>query len=547
MKQNSFLRTNLHWSTHLALVMLLIGCGSDPTSRQGSSSPGFEQSQGSAPKGKAAPYLTYALPSDIQTMDPALIYDVETATVAQHVYRTLVKFAPDSVEIMPDAAESWIISPDGKEYTFRLRAGMTFEDGTPLDSNSVRFSIERQTNPRHPAHVPGRMRYAGFLFGDATTSESALLQSIQTPDPQTIQLRLSRPHGPFLRNLAMGAAAIVNPFTFAEGTSSERMNGAGPYRMKLYRPNEVIILERNRNYLGPASKTSEIRFRVIRDSNIRLAALLKGDADVVGHLDPTALSTVAQDAATTVLAQPSFSLNYLSINHARPPFDRLEVRQALALSIDRRSICEKLYEGQGVPAAGIIPARMLGFANLPLPLAPDPAKAKQLLTQAGFPDGIDVAFTTQDRPRMYNPAGARLAEALQQQLATAGFRVKLETTEFATFLNRVNAKDYTLANSGWVTDNGDPDNFLFELVGREDNNMNYKNQTATKLMRMAASEPDEHKRAELYRQAERLVAADIAIIPISYGKQVLAHRLAVQGLTLHPTGCTQLQEVWISR
>jgi peptide/nickel transport system substrate-binding protein len=132
-------------------------------------------------------------------------------------------------------------------------------------------------------------------------------------------------------------------------------------------------------------------------------------------------------------------------------------------------------------------------------------------------------------------------------LDAAGFRVRLETTEFATFLNRINARDYVLANSGWVTDNGDPDNFIFELVGREDNGKNYKNPEATRLMRQAATEANEEIRASLYRDAEKLVANDVAIVPISYGKQVLAARKNVRGLQLHPTGCIQLQGVEVTQ
>jgi peptide/nickel transport system substrate-binding protein len=460
-------------------------------------------------------------------MDPALIYDVETALVAQHVYRGLVRFATDSVEVEPDAAEFWDISEDGLTYTFRLRE----------------FSIERQTNPNHPAHVPGRMRYASFLFGDKSSTETALLDRVETPDSRTVVLHLTRPHGPFLRNLAMVPAAIVSPLSFAEKAATARMVGAGPYRMKTYRPNELVILEKNAGYIGDPPLTAELRFRVIRDATMRLAALRKGDADITGHLDPPAVAELKKQPEVVVMEEPSFSLNYISINHARAPFDKLKVRQAVALAVDKVSICERLYEGQGVPAGGIIPPGMLGYADLPVTTGPDPAAARKLLAEAGYPDGVDIVFTTQDRPRIYNPAGARLAEALQQQLEVAGFRVRLETTEFATFLNRLNARDYTIANSGWVTDNGDPDNFLFELVGREDNGKNYLNPEATRLMRQAASEPNEEIRASLYRDAEKLVAADVAVVPISYGKQVLAARRAVEGLKLHPTGCIQLQKV----
>jgi peptide/nickel transport system substrate-binding protein len=186
---------------------------------------------------------------------------------------------------------------------------------------------------------------------------------------------------------------------------------------------------------------------------------------------------------------------------------------------------------------------MLGYDAVRKGYAYDPAKAKELLLQAGYPNGFTITFSTHDRARVYNPVGIKLAERVQQDLAKIGVTAKLEQLEFPAFLARQKSKDFQIANGGWISDNGDPDNFIYDLAGREDNEAGYSNPEATKVMREATGEQDEQKRAELYKKAEAMLKENPPFIPLNNAKQILAVRKRVKNLHPHPTAVTQLHQV----
>jgi peptide/nickel transport system substrate-binding protein len=202
-----------------------------------------------------------------------------------------------------------------------------------------------------------------------------------------------------------------------------------------------------------------------------------------------------------------------------------------------------LFSGTSLVATGINPPGMLGYDESRQAYAYDPEKAKQLLAQAGFPNGFTTRLAAHDRPRVYNPVGSKLAERLQQDLAKVGITMQIDQMEFPTFLDKQKSGEYEMSISGWVSDTGDPDNFIYELFGREDNESNYVNPPATRLMRDAAGEQDEARRAEMYRQADKMLRENPPCILLNNSKQVLAVRNRVKNLKLHPTAVTQLQQV----
>lgn len=518
-----------------AMMTAMSGCGKAPVARQ--------EGEGTGASGSKV--LTYAIGNDISNMDPAQIADIESALVASQVYQGLLKFKPDSVEVEPDLAESYEISPDGLTWTFRLREGVRFHDGTPFNSDAVVFSVMRQMDENHPGHVPGKMEYGHFLFGDRSTSETMLVREVTAPDERTVVFTLARPYQPFAKNLAMTPAAVVSPtaVTTMKNDFNTTMVGTGPFVLKSAQRDSQMLLVRNPNYWGKAVPLDELRVRVLRDPSVRLSSVRKGEIDVISGVEPTALSALESDPEVTVLSEPSMNLGYLMLNNNKPPFDNRLVRLAVNHAINRQALVRDLLLGTSVEAKGVIPPGMLGHDPANEGYSYDPEKARRLLAEAGFPDGLDVIFSTHNNARIYNPAGAKLAERIQQDLAQVGIRAKLDMMEFPAFLERTRSRDYTMANSGWVTDNGDPDNFIYELVGREDNKLNYSNPESTRLMRSAAGEKNEAKRAEMYRAAEDMVMADAPFVPLNHGKQILAARKRVKNLRLHPTGVTHLAEV----
>jgi peptide/nickel transport system substrate-binding protein len=513
---------------------MLAGCGGKPA-------PDGKGGAGQAPR----KVLTYAVGNDIANLDAALIADVESAIVATQVCQGLVKMKADSVEVEPDLAERWEVSPDGRTYTFTLRQGVKFHDGTPCDSAAVRFSVVRQMDPNHPFHVPGKMRYAKFIYGDPSTTETAVVEEVSTPDERTVVIALAQPCVPFLRNLTLVSAAVVNPRaaeTYGRDFNTT-MVGTGPFRLRSCKPMQAAVLERNPGYAGARPPLDEIRFRIIRDANVRLNSIRKGESDVISGIDPASIPLLEKSSGVRVISEPSMNAGYLSLNCAWRPFDNPKVRRAMNHAVDREYIAKTLFGGTSVVAAGLIPPGMLGFDADRKGYEHDPAKAKQLLAEAGYPGGFMVTLLCHDRPRVYNPMGVKLAERVQQDLAKVGLTVKIEQVEFPAFLDRMRAREYQMGMSGWVTDNGDPDNFLFELAGREDNELNYLNAEATRLMRDAAREQDEARRGGMYRRAEDMVVADAPAVFLNHGKQVLAVRDRVRNFKAHPTAVTQLHAV----
>jgi peptide/nickel transport system substrate-binding protein len=518
----------------LAVVVQMSGCG-DGGSRRRAGSAGTEGRK----------VLNYSIGNDLSNMDPAQINDIESALVAQQVYEGLVKFKPDSVEVEPCLAEKWEPSEDGLKWTFHLRPNVKFQDGSPVDADAVVFSVMRQMDSNHPYHVAGKMRYANFLFGDKSSTETELVRDVSAPDAQTVVFTLARPYTPFIKNMAMTPASIVCPAaarTYAKDFNTT-MVGTGPFALKLYRRDELVSLERSPTYWGNAAQLDEIRVRILHDPTVRLNSLRKGDSDVISGVEPTAIPMLKEDANVTVLSEPSMNLGYIALNNQRPPFDNPKVRLALCYAIDRDYIVNTLFSGTSVVAKGIIPPGMLGYSGDRAGFPYDPNKAKALLAEAGFPNGFTVTFSSHDRPRIYFPVGIKLAERIQQDLGKVGVTAKIDQMEYATFLAKQKSKDYQMANSGWISDNGDPDNFIYELAGREDNDCNYLNPEATRIMRQASAEKDESKRAALYKQAEDLLAADPPFIILNHAKQTLAVRKRVTNFKMHPTGVTQLAGV----
>jgi ABC-type transport system substrate-binding protein len=372
-----------------------------------------------------------------------------------------------------------------------------------------------------------------------------VVTDVSTPDARTVVITLAQPSVPFLRNLTLVSAAVVSPHaaeTYGRDFNTT-MVGSGPFRLKTCRPMQSAVLERNPDYRGAPPPLDEIRFRIIRDANVRLNSIRKGESDVISGIDPASIALLEKSAGVRVISEASMNTGYLSLNCQWKPFDNPKVRQAMNHAVDHAYITQTLFGGTSVEAAGFIPPGMTGFDPNRKPGAHDPETAKRLLAEAGYPGGFMVKLLCHDRPRVYNPMGVKLAERVQQDLAKAGVTVKIEQVEFPAFLDRMRARDYQMGMSGWVTDNGDPDNFLYELAGREDNELNYVNAEATRLMRDAAQESDETKRADMYRRAEDMVVADAPAVFLNHGKQVLAVRDRVRNFKAHPTAVTQLQGV----
>lgn len=516
--------------------LAILGCGKSESPEQASSSADATSSSGSGA-------LVYIIADDAKHLDPALPTDMESFTVNLQIYETLVEFVPGTTDIRPLLAESFIVSNDAKTYTFTLREGVTFHDGTPLDSEAVRFSFERQINKEHPFHVGGFMAYAEYVFGDNVSA-------IETPDARTVVIRLNDPYIPFLRNLAIPTASIVSPSAVKKFGADFTVNpcGTGPYRLAQqddWRRDQIIRLTRHDNYWGAAPKPPHIFFRVIKDAQVRFSSIKRGDAHMMIGADPTSLADAKQDASLVVHETPGLNLSYLDLNNRldSPPLNNKLVRQALSTAINRDYICGTIMQGIADPATGIIPPGILGHNAHRKGYPYDPERAKALLAEAGYPNGFKIEILTYNQPRPYNPKPIEMIQSIQEDWRKIGVEASIRMMDFGALIDAHNSGHFQSNIIGWMTDNGDPDNFLYVLAGEPNVDNGYENLEARALMREAARTADEKKRDELYRQAEQIVMEDSPLIPLNHAKQIVVTHRSVKGFVPSLIGLYQLRDV----
>ena len=475
------------------------------------------------------------------TLDPANATDGESVKVIVNVFDTLVRYAEGSTQVEPCLATSWDVSEDRLTWTFTLREGATFHDGTPVDAEAVVFTMERQRDPAHEFHQ-GEFVYWKDQFG--------AVEKVEAPDAKTVVFRLSEPFVPFLQNLAMFSASIVSPAQFKQlkqaGGGEEAFTnapvGSGPFKFKEWRRNEALILEAYDDYWGGRPKLDEVIFRAIPDNSSRLQLLKKGELHGMDGINPADVGALEEEAEIELhTLRPGSNTAYLAFNNLKPPFDDARVRRACALALNLDKIASSLYYGLAVPAKNLLPPTIRGH-NDALPARPqDREGAKKLLAEAGFPDGFETTVWTMTNPRPYMPQPSKTAQYVKNALAQIGVKAEVVTKEWSSYLEEVEKAEHDMAFMGWSSDNGDADNFLYVLlskdsteVGSASNISFYRSDAVTELLVKARQEFDLAKRDALYQEAQALIYEDTPMIPLVHNALVIAMRKSVKGFKIHP-------------
>lgn len=327
--------------------------------------------------------LVYARGADSIKLDPAQIDDGESSKVVNAIFEGLLRYKPGSTEVEPWLAESYTISPDGLTYTFKLRKGITFHDGTPFNADAVVYSIGRQLPGKANAEI---MPYAEFTFGDVA--------DVRKVDDYTVEIVLKQPNAAFLANLAMGLAApIVSPAAhqrLGDDQFARNPVGTGPFMFERWEPDQQIVLKRNPNYWGGPTgqakpKVETLIFKVTKENAVRADEIIAGQADVIDGISPADLERLRAAADVQVLEAAGMNVSYLGFRTDRPPFDDVRVRKAISMAIDRAAIVNALYKGNALLANGPLPPMIKpGYSDAIQPLPYDPEQAKQLLKEAGY-------------------------------------------------------------------------------------------------------------------------------------------------------------------
>lgn len=493
--------------------------------------------------------LVFGRGGDTVGLDPALETDGESFKVCDNIYDNLVTFRPGNTELAPGLAESWTASDDLRTWTFNLRRNVVFHDGTPFTADAVVFSLARQFKPDHPFHrVEGAFQYWNSM------SMSEIVSDVKRVDDHTVSIELTRPNAPFLSNLAMNFCGIVSPSAVRKhGADFPRHPvGTGPFRFVQWIKDDRVVLERNPDYWGDAPQIDRLIFRSIPENSVRLIALIQGSIDGMDHLVPDFIPNIEKHPNLRLLTQPGMNVGYLAMNMDRAPFHLLKVRRAVNHAVNKQALVDNLYQGLALPAVNPIPPSMWSYHEGIEGYGYDPERARELLTEAGYPDGFKTTLWAMPVPRPYMPQPRKIAQAIQADLQAVGIQAEIVSYEWGTYLDKVSRGQHDMALLGWTGDNGDPDNFLYVLLDKSatqqpaNNIAFYRSDELHEVLVQAQREVDLAVRTGLYRKAQEIVFQDAPWVPLVHAAQTAAFKKTVNGFTLHPTGSKWFQNVRIA-
>lgn len=385
---------------------------------------------------------------DSVTLDPSQMLDGESAKVCDMVYDTLVQYRGTTTDIEPALAETWESSADGLTWTFHVRQGVKFHDDTPLNANAVVFSLSR------PNALSGSF-YKEFI------------SQITAIDDFTVQIDLKTPYAPFLSTMASSENAIVSPAAamhFGESFGNNPV-GTGPFKFVQWDRSDQIVLTANNTHWAGKPEIDRLIFRSIPDNSERYMELQEGKIHIMEFPNPDDLATIRGDTQLELLMQPSLNVGYLAMNMEKPPFDNLKVRLAINHAINKADIIERLYQGTGIPAKSPIPPTLWSYDDSIEDYEYNPELAKQLLAEAGYPNGFETTLWALPIPRPYIPDGQALAAALQSELRNIGIVANIVTYDWRTYLEKTEVGEHDMAMLGWSA-GGDPDSFFYYLLSK---------------------------------------------------------------------------------
>jgi oligopeptide transport system substrate-binding protein len=490
-----------------------------------------------------------ALRQEPLTLDPALFTDEYATSIAQQVLDGLVQFDA-KLNVVPCIAKSWEASRDGLVWTFHLRQGVKFHHGREVHADDFVYTFIRILDPRTASpHAWIFERVQGAT--EFRAGEAKSVEGLQALDAYTLRITLSQPYAPFINLLGMAQAQVL-PREEVQRLGAEfgrRPVGTGPFRFVNWAVGEEITLEANEAYYEGRPYLDRLHYRIMPNHQTMLAEFEKGileDVDLRGQED----TPLSSDPRFRFVRKPLLATVFLWLDTRHSPLDNSKVRQAINHAINREAISSGIRQNRHVQARGILPPGMPG-SNPDLPgYTYDPARARQLLVEAGYPEGKDL-------PPLELWASSTSTAVLQEhdmikrELERLGIRVELITAE--------NWKQYETTVLGkrpgamyryvWYADFPDPDNFLFSLFHSQSSNnyANYSNPVVDNLLEQARSEGDYLKRIELYRQTEALIMADAPVVNLVYYTFATLFQPYVHGIELSALGqqYIPMTKIWI--
>ena len=477
-----------------------------------------------------------------KSLDPATVTAVNDFRILMNIYDGLVRYKDGALEVEPALAESWDISADGKTYTFKLRSGVKFQDGTNVDADAVKFNFDRMLDDKHPFHNTGPFPLSFFF---------SAIEKVEAVNSSTVRFTLNAPYAPFLSNLAYPTGLIASPAAIKKYGKDFGRNpvGTGAFKFDTWKSNEAVIVSRNEGHWEGKAGTEAVIFRPITDGNTRVAEMLSGGIDMIVEVPPTSLAKFSS-INFAVAEQAGPHVWFLILNAKEGPFANKLVRQAANYAINKKAIVEDVLEGTAAIAAGPTPPAFAWAYNDALePYPYDPAKAKALLKEAGVSNAKLTFYVTQGGSGMLDPVA--MGTAIQADLAAVGFDVEIKTFEWNAFLGEVNPGlegKADMAEMAWMTN--DPDTLPYLALRTAAwpdkggfNSGYYSNPKVDELLEAARSSTDQAERARLYKEMQTVVQEDAPWVFVANWKQNAVTSSKVQNFSLQPSFLLLLKDV----
>lgn len=535
------------------IVILGVFLSACSSSSKTSAGPGGGQSASSNVKGPANNDITIDIVDDFSHLDPALCYDVGCYEVVPQFYTRLVKYGSKSTKIVGDGADSWTISPDGKTYTFKLKQNVKFTNGDPVTAQSFIDEFKRILTPSIASPASGFINPLVVGSAEFAKGKAKEISGITAPDKYTVKIQLTKPQGTFLDILSMPFfSAIDQSYVSSIGDKEfdHKPMGSGAYKMDSYEIGKQMVISKNPDYFNSSSvKLDKITMDVEKNQQTSALKFKQGQTAFIGwntSLTSTDFVQMMNDPKykNQFISQTLVSTEYLALNNRIKPFDNVKVRQAVNYAIDKAKIV-KLLNGRAKVADQILPPQMPGYnKNLPanLKYSYDPAKAKELLKEAGYPNGFKTTLVTGTSDDM-----VKESQSVQSDLKAVGIDVEIRQLSSSSYLAACESLKYGIADTAWFQDYPDPADFLDVLLNGSEipaNNWSaYDNKTVNQELDKAIALPPGTQRWDTYQKIQNDILADAPWVPLYNPVKYVIAQPWIKGFYIHPVMQDPLDEM----
>ena len=470
-------------------------------------------------------------------------------TLAAQIYNRLLTVDPYTYRLSPGLAARWEVLDHGATYRFHLRHNVPFQHTawfTPsrtMNADDVVFSFARVFNPQHPWH---NVNGGSYPYFDSLQLANTV-KSIIKRDQYTVEIRLRSPDASFLWHLATHYAPVLSA-EYADQLAHDGLQeqldqkpvGTGPFMLSEYRAGQYIRLQRHEHYWKGTPRMSQVVIDLGAGGTGRLSKLLTGECDVLAYPAASQLPILRDDPRLRMTLRPGMNTAYLAFNTRKPPLDRLEVRQALALGINNERLMESIYYGTAETAASILPRASWAYDTQARITAYNPDEARQRLKDSGV-ENLKLTLWVPSASQAWNPSPLKTAELIQTDLAQIGVRVTIIPVEGRFQEAQLMEADHDLTLTGWSTDSNDPDSFFRPLlscaaIASQTNYAHWCNAEFDDLVHRALLSQQLATRIDYYDKAQELLAKELPVLPLAYSLRQQAYRHDIKGLVLSPFG-----------